>query len=132
MVCKRIPNALDVDERQALRDWALELCLDQVTVYDLLSKEQESEVSFTEKCTDLVEDCIARLRNQEDDPVTLLSDLRCEVSQIFLDESDLDESGLSNETYMVLDKVKSHAENGGGEVLAQKTRPTSPRLFGKN
>ena len=132
MVCKKVSQALETDERETLKDWSLELCLDQVTVYDVLLREIDTDDDFSSKCEELVEDAFKQLRTQEEDPSDICNDLRQSISKLFLSSYEIEPENLSENYFMLYDKIRNHAEQGGVSVLSQKTNPTTPPLFGGN
>lgn len=130
MVCKKVSQALETDERETLKDWSLELCLDQVTIYDVLLREIDTDDDFSSKCEELVEDAFKHLRTQEEDPSDICNDLRQSISELFLSTYAIESENLSENYFMLYDKIRNHAEQGGVSVLSQKTNPTTPPLFG--
>lgn len=125
-------QALDPDERSLLRDWAMELCLDQITVYELMGDHFDLGGDQATECRELIDDAFRDLRNHETDTSEILSSLRQKISDSLIKSADFDPSELEKDVFMVFDKIDNHATAGDPSSLTQKTNPASPPLFGRD
>lgn len=136
-----IANAKDPDERKMWREAALTVHMDNMTVYEpLLDQASDSaRKEFNEKSSEYVGEMGERVEEDFSGALGWLRQMLSSLVAAIFGDKDKDKDTSSEKAdakatkstwKMLADKVRTHADNGDADTLSQKTKPTSPALFG--